>query len=190
MHGVIFLELNRFAVSRLGSAAWADVVQSAGLTQSVYLPTQLYPDADLLGIVSALSRRMNLEPSQILEEFGVYIVPSLATLYAALIDADWTLLDLLEHTETTIHRVVRIRAPGAAPPQIKCSRLGPTEAEILYTSERKLCAFARGIIRGLARLYEESATITEPDCMRRGQPFCRLLVKTGVPKPRRPRGNP
>ena len=188
MHGVILLEFQRFVDARQGSAAWKDLIQAAGLTNPVYLPTQLYPDADLFSIVAAWSRKTGQEPSRILEDFGACIVPALATLYSALIDADWTLLDLLEHTESTIHRVVRIRAPGAAPPQIKCRRLSLHEAEVVYTSDRKLCAMARGIIRGLSVLYEEEATVEEPECMLKGQPVCRILVKTGAPKPHPMRG--
>ena len=188
MHGVIFLELSRFTEARLGAGSWAQVVPLAGLSNSVFLPTQHYPDPDMMSIVSALSRKMGKEAGQVLEEFGAYIVPSLATLYSALIDADWTLLDMLEHIESTIHRVVRIRAPGAAPPQIRCRRIGPQEVEILYTSDRKLCAFARGIVRGFGRLYEETVTIAEPECMLRGDPACRIRV-TSVPQKRRlPRG--
>lgn len=178
MHGIILLELNRFVESRLGSAAWREVIVEAGLSSFVYLPTQIYPDADVLSIISALSRKTGREPSHLLEEFGAYIVPSLATLYAALIDGNWTMLDLLEHTESTIHRVVRIRAPGAAPPQIKCTRLGRDEVEIVYSSGRKLCALARGILRGLAVLYEVTATVGEPECMLKGRPACRITVKT------------
>lgn len=151
MHGVIFLELNRFVDSRFGPSVWKEVVRQAGLSNPVFLPTQLYPDADLLAIVSALSRRSEQEPGRLVEDFGAFMVPSLATLYAALIDADWKLLDLLEHTEETIHRVVRIRAPGAAPPRLKCRRAAPDEVEVLYSSERKLCALAKGIVAGLAR---------------------------------------
>lgn len=124
------------------------------ITHAVYLPTQLYPDTDLQAIVSVVSRKMSL------------------------IDAEWTLLDLLEHTESTIHRVVLIRAPGAAPPQIRCSRIGPHEVEILYASERKLCSFARGKFRGLARIYEEESVVTEPECMRKGRSACRIRVTT------------
>jgi predicted hydrocarbon binding protein len=182
VHGVIFLELNRFVDARLGSAAWMEVIGSAGLTHPRYAPTQIYPDGDLQAIVAEVSRRMGLEPQQVLEEFGTYVVPSLATLYSALIDADWTLLEMLEHTESTIHRVVRIRAPGAAPPQIRCRRLAFDQVEILYSSDRRLCAFARGILRGLAALYEQPSEVTEPECMLQGSPACRILVKASPPK--------
>ena len=180
MHGVIFHEFSRYVDSHFGRQVWNDAVADAGLSNPVFLPTQLYPDADLLGIVSAVCRKIGREPAAVLEEFGVFIVPFLASLYAALIDANWTLLDLLERTEETIHRVVRIREVGAAPPQLKCRRLGLHEAEIHYTSDRKMCAFAKGIIRGLAKLYEQPVELTEPACMHQGSPACRILVKTVV----------
>lgn len=182
MHGVIFLELTRFVDARFGPSAWRGIVREAGLTTTIFLPTQLYPDADLLAIVAAISRKSGKEPGQLLEDFGAFIVPSLATLYAALIEGDWKLLDLLQHTEETIHRVVRIRAPGAAPPRLKCTRLRPDEVEIVYTSERKLCAFAKGIVAGLSKLYEEPATVTESACMLKGAEACRIHVKTSGAK--------
>ena len=178
MHGVIFLELNRFVGAEFGSQVWKPAVADAGLSSPVFLPTQLYPDPDFLAIVSAVCRRTGREPAALLEAFGVHIVPSLASLYAALIDANWTLLDLLERTEETIHRVVRIRAAGAAPPRLKIRRLDPHQAEITYMSSRKMCAFARGIVRGLSKLYEEPVDVTEPECMHHGAAACRILVKT------------
>jgi predicted hydrocarbon binding protein len=178
MHGVIFLEFNRFVDATLGADAWKGAIEDAGLSHAVFLPTQLYPDADLLSLVSSICRKSGREACAVLEEFGTYIVPSLASLYAALIDGNWTLLDMLEQTEATIHRVVRIRAAGAAPPQLKARRVAPNEVEILYTSDRKMCAFARGIVRGLSKLYEEPADVTEPDCMHRGSAACRIVVTT------------
>jgi predicted hydrocarbon binding protein len=177
MHGVILLELNRYVETHFGPQAWNEAVAEAGLSNPVFLPTQLYPDADLMGIVSALCRKTGREPGRLLEEFGCFIAPFLSSLYSALIDANWTLLDLLERTEETIHRVVRIRESGAAPPQLHCRRLGPDEAEIHYSSDRKMCAFAKGIIRGLAKLYQEPVEVTEPACMHQGDPACRILVK-------------
>lgn len=177
MHGVILLELNRFVDSEFGTTFWKEAVGRARLTHTVFLPTQLYPDSDFQSIVAAICEKSGREPVVLLEAFGAFIVPALATLYSALIEGDWTLLDLLEHTEATIHRVVRIRAPGALPPQLTCKRLHPDEVEIEYASERKLCAFARGIIRGLAKLYEEKVVVTEPRCMLNGDRACRILVK-------------
>jgi len=180
MHGVILLEFGRFVDAQFGAPVWKEVVTKAGLTNPIFIPSQIYPDSDLFGIVSALSQKSGREPGSLLEDFGVYVVPSLASLYAAFIDAEWKLLDLLEHTESVIHRVVRMRAPGSAPPRLRCRRLAADEVELVYDSERKLCALARGIIRGLAKLYEESVTMAEPECMLKGQAACLIRVKKSL----------
>jgi predicted hydrocarbon binding protein len=177
MHGVILYEFSRYVEAECGPEAWRAAVGEAGLGSPVFLPTQLYPDADLMAIVSAVCRRTGWETGPMLEAFGVYIVPALASLYAALIDANWTLFDMLERTEETMHRVVRIRSAGAAPPQLKVRRVTPHEVEISYTSDRRLCAFAWGIVRGLAKLYEEPVALSEPECMLKGAPACRIVVK-------------
>jgi predicted hydrocarbon binding protein len=181
MHGVILLEFARFVEARFGGPLWREVVSRSGFSSPIFLPTQIYPDPDFLTIVSGVCQKAGRDPGSILEEFGEFIVPSLASLYAAFIDADWKLLDLLEHTEATIHRVVRMRAPGAEPPRLSCRRLAADEVEMAYTSGRKLCAFARGLIRGLAKLYEEAVTLSEPECMLQGRPACLLRIKV-LPK--------
>jgi predicted hydrocarbon binding protein len=177
MHGVILLEFGRFVEARFGGPVWAKVVGRSGFSSPIFLPTQIYPDSDFFTIVSGLCQESGRDPASVLEEFGDYIVPSLASLYAAFIDADWTLLDLLEHTEATIHRVVRMRSPGAEPPRLRSRRMGPDAVEVVYESQRKLCAFARGIVRGLAKLYEEQVDLTHPECMLKGDPLCRIQVR-------------
>jgi predicted hydrocarbon binding protein len=48
---------------------------------------------------------------------------------------------------------------------------------LVYASPRKLCAVARGIVRGLAQHYREEVTVTEPLCMGQGQPQCQIQVR-------------
>jgi len=50
---------------------------------------------------------------------------------------------------------------------------------ITYTSPRKMCAVAKGIIRGVAAHYQEQVTVDEPQCMLRGDAACVLHVAKG-----------
>ena len=67
-------------------------------------------------------------------------------------------LDVIEHTEQTIHRVVRRRQPGALPPRLRTVRVGPKMVILTYDSPRRLCAVARGIARGVAARFAEALT--------------------------------
>ncbi len=97
--------------------------------------------------------------------------------HPSLLRKEWSTLDILEHTEETIHRVVRSQNPGADPPQLRCTRVGPEEVVISYASPRKMCGVAKGITRGIAKRRAENVAISESVCMLRGGPTCEISVR-------------
>jgi predicted hydrocarbon binding protein len=177
MHGIIFSELKQYVVSRLGAAAWGTLLEKAGMPGRVFMPGQEYPDADAVALVSTASAIIG-EPAQgILEDFGEFIAPALMEMYGSLIPKEWRTLDVIEHTEETIHTVVRRRNPGAHPPELRCQRLDPDEVVVVYSSPRKMCAVAKGIARGMARHFKETVTVSERSCMLAGARECRISVQ-------------
>lgn len=51
------------------------------------------------------------------------------------------------------------------------------EVVITYSSERKLCAVAKGIVKGIGAHFQERISIRESECMLKGAPACRISVK-------------
>ena len=47
---------------------------------------------------------------------------------------------------------------------------------ISYSSQRKMCALAKGIVKGIASHFKEAVSITESQCMLKGDPTCKLVV--------------
>ena len=176
MHGLIFLQLQRFAKQQGGVAVWESLLQEARLPAKSYSPARVYADEELLGLVGALSRNLNLTPGAVLEAFGEFIAPELIRLYGKLIHPEWKTLDLIENTEKLIHAGVRVGNPGAKPPVLHCVRGTRDDLQIVYSSERQLCGVAKGIVKGVARHYGETVRITDDACMLRGDPFCALQV--------------
>lgn len=177
MHGLIFSELRKFAEAKLGAGAWKTLTESAGLGRPSYLSTQVYPDADVVALVAAASSTTGLEPNALLESFGEFIAPDLLAMFRALVDPKWRTLDVIDHTEATIHKVVRTGHPGAQPPELETTRNSDTEVTIVYKSKRKLCSIAKGICRGVAAHYAEPIEIDEPTCMLRGGSQCTIVVR-------------
>ena len=178
MHGIIFAELKKYVQARHGDDTWKALVQRAGVGNTLYLPIREYPDADVVAIVGAASEATGTPAGEILEDFGGFIAPDLMAMYRSLVKPEWRTLEFLENTEETIHRVVRIKDPAARPPELRCERLSANEVVVRYTSARRLCAVARGIVRGLAAHYQERVEISEPSCMLRGDDECRIHVRT------------
>ena len=57
------------------------------------------------------------------------------------------------------------------------SRVSPDEVVITYSSERKLCAVAKGIVKGIGAHYQERISIRESECMLTGASVCTISVK-------------
>ncbi|MGQ0640572.1 MAG: heme NO-binding domain-containing protein [Gemmatimonadaceae bacterium] len=176
MHGIIFAELKKFVHRGFGEAAWLKISENAGVTRVSNLATESYPDAELFALVGAASRLSGIPVPELLNRFGEFIVPDLVKVFSAFLDKNWGALDLLEHTESVIHRAVRLQDPKAEPPKLRIRRTGPDEVTIVYTSARKLCAVAAGIIRGVATHYGESISVEETTCMHHGAPQCTLIA--------------
>ncbi len=176
MHGIIHLELEKFVVSGFGRPAWEKLLDKTKLTSRLYTPVQSYPDDDIVTLVGAAVEMTGKSATELLEGFGEFLVPTYLHVYGALLDSSWRTLDVIEHTEETIHRVVRMRQPGAAPPRLQVERTSDDSVLITYDSPRKLCAVARGISRGIAKHCGERVAIVDRACMHGGAPKCLISV--------------
>jgi hypothetical protein len=175
MHGIIHLELRNFVVQLHGEAAWRALIDKAGLTGEIYTPLRGYPDEQLVALVGAAVELTGAKPTALLEAFGEFLVPRYLALYGKLLKPEWRTLEVLENAENTIHRVVRLREPGALPPRLQAQRVSPTVMKMTYDSPRKLCGVARGIARGIAAHFRERLSISDERCMHRGDRECVML---------------
>jgi hypothetical protein len=176
MHGIIFGELKKLVDKTLGGNTWRELLRDAGLDTKIYMPIGEYPDTDAIAIISAASARTGKPVRAILEEFGEFVAPDLVALFRHMVPPEWRTLELLENTEDTIHRVVRLRNPSAHPPRLRTERIGE-EVVITYSSGRKLCGIAVGIVRGLARYYGETVEVRELTCMLDTATECTIRVR-------------
>lgn len=177
MHGSIFTEIRKFADDRFGAGGFSSLAADAGLGGKLYLTIEEYPDAEAGALLEAAARKLGRSPGDVLEELGRHLVPGLLSTYGPLLDPKWGALDVIEHTEETVHRVVRLRQRGARPPYLSCERQAPDHLLVFYTSQRKMCRLARGIVKGIAAHKRETITVSEPECMLDGAARCVLSIR-------------
>lgn len=177
MHGIVFVELERFVTQAHGESAWAQLTSQAGLSGKIYLPVNQYPDFEIKALVGAASSLTRKPAGEILESFGEFITPSLMKMYGHLLQPHWKSLDVIEHTEGTVHTVVRLKNPGATPPQLSTSRPSPEEVVLHYTSPRQMCFLAVGIGRALGRHFHENLFIRQNKCMHQGGEYCEISFR-------------
>ncbi|MFM9194618.1 MAG: heme NO-binding domain-containing protein, partial [Planctomycetia bacterium] len=190
VHGLIFFYLQKFAdVAAAGSTSWTGIRASTSTSVAKFLPAGVYPDADAVAILTALAETTGRPLPAILEEVGRFLAPHLVKVARSVIDPTWRTLDLIEHTEAIIHAMIRSTTPGAAPPVLEAVRPSPAELHLVYSSARRLCPLAVGLMRGIAAHYGETIRIEEPSCLLRGDPFCSFVVEhvaTDTHAPRSP----
>ncbi len=178
MHGVIFSRLKQYVDGKLGRAAWTELLHESGIGDKIYLAVEAYPDEELVRLMMTASRTKQIPLPKLLEDFGRELVPMYLGMYGHLIKPEWRTLDVIDHTEETIHKVVRIRNPGAMPPVLTTTRPSKNEVLLEYSSARRLCAVARGIIHGVAAHFDELVTIRESKCMLHGAPACLMSIRS------------
>ncbi|MEA2463964.1 MAG: hypothetical protein QOJ98_1711 [Acidobacteriota bacterium] len=176
MHGIVFGELKQYVTARLGDTAWNELLADAAIGPKLYLAIQEYPDEELGAILQAACRRTALSAAEVLQDFGDFIGPHLVHMYRMYIQPEWKTLDVIEHTEERIHKMVRVQHRGARPPYLSTTRRSEDEIVIHYSSERRLCAFAKGIALGIARHYGEKIAIRDLTCMHKGGRTCEILL--------------
>ena len=177
MHGIIHSELRAFLIERVGQRGWHDLAESAGIEDGAYRTTGTYPDEDVTALVMAYCRTTGNKLGDVLEELGASAAGGLLDTYAAFVRPGWDALDVVEHTEQAIHRAVRLHDDDAAPPRLRVVRRSEDEVVVFYDSERRLCAFGRGVIRGIADRYDERVTVTQITCQHLGDPQCEIVVR-------------
>jgi hypothetical protein len=177
MHGIIFSELQSYTEAKHGQGTWDVLLKKANLGNRVYLSIQEYPDAEIISLVMAVCAMTGLSVSAVLEEFGQFIVPSLMRTYGHLLKPEWTAIDVIDHTEGSVHAVVRVKNPEAKPPKLKTQRLSPNEVLLVYTSPRQMCGLAIGIGTGLGQHFGEKIDAEQTMCMHKGATRCEILFR-------------
>jgi predicted hydrocarbon binding protein len=180
VYGVIFDELEKFVLQEIGQTGLSRIHNLTGRGDQSYELGRTYPDDELGVIVRGLVDATGRPAEQIVEEFGVAMVPGLLEMYGFLVNPRWSFMEFLLNTEDVIHRGVKLHTPNAKPPQLQVDRAGPESVVVTYRSKRTLCPLAKGIIRGAAAHYRVEITLSEGSCMLRGDRECLITVSGEV----------
>ena len=159
IHGSVFLLLKKFIESNYGNETWVNFSKAAGTSRSVYEMNKNYPASELYSIIKVAAANKEVSEADLKEKFGEYLVPYLLTMYESHIDPSWKTFEMLENTEKVMHKAVRSEASNANPPVLNVTAVGNKLIIIDYYSKRKLGSLAIGIIRGIAKHYNESERV-------------------------------
>lgn len=176
MKGIIFNLLEEAVSNEFGDATWDKLLDDANLSGS-YTSLGNYADDDIVALVGAASKTLNLPPQDILRWFGQSAIPSMATRYPVFFDSHTETRSFLLTLNNVIHPEVHKLYPGANTPMFDFAASDDRGLVIGYSSSRKLCALAEGFMRGAAKHFNEQADINQSQCMHEGASKCVFHVR-------------
>src|SRR5688572_1849446 len=159
VHGSMFFLLKKFIDDNYGDGTWLKLNQAAGITVPDYDIHKNYPASQMFSLIGAAADHSGFTENKLREKFGEHLVPDLLNIYKAYINPSWKTFEMLENTELVMHKAVRKQENKANPPVLNVSRVHDKLLIIDYYSKRKLASLAIGIIKGIAKFYNESEKI-------------------------------
>lgn len=159
MHGSIFVFFKRFIETKYDFNTWDELVKNSKTERFSYDMHEAYPDEDIHKLIQAASDMTQLPPAKLQEKFGEALVPNLLLIYNQYVDPKWKTLDMLENTERVMHHAVKKQDAKTAPPVLNVTRVNKRKLIIDYHSKRRMASLAIGIIKGIAKYYNEESNI-------------------------------
>ena len=180
MHGTIFCVTQKFVEANYGTQTWLDLLEQAECPVKRFSPVQIYPDEYIGAIVGVACKALIMEPAALLRELGKFAASELINFAQSLLHPSWKTFEVIMNVETLIHTTIKHQNSKAQPANIQSFRVGENEIEVVYTSRRRLCALAHGILEGIAEYYEEDITVEQITCTQEGNTFCTFSVKNNT----------
>jgi len=171
MKGIIFNLLEEIVREEHGEDAWDDLLDAADL-DGVYTSLGNYPDAQLHRLVAAAAAALSLSADEVLVWAGRRTLPLMAGRFPHFFDVHTATRPFLLTLNSIIHPEVRKLYPGADTPEFDFDTSDPDTLVMHYRSARRLCAYAQGLVEGVAEHYGQNASFVQNDCMHRGDPAC------------------
>jgi Haem-NO-binding len=171
--GVIFNLAEQVVSDAFGVDTWDEILEDAGV-DGAYTSLGSYPDEDLMAIVAASARRLDVDPMDVVRTIGEGAIPLLVQRYPDFFSPHANTRAFLLTLNDIIHPEVLKLYPGAVVPEFAFEVDGDDVLHIEYRSSRQLCALAEGFITGATRHFGESVVMVQPTCLLRGDDHCVL----------------
>jgi hypothetical protein len=177
--GIVFNLLEELVRERYGEDAWDDILDDTRVP-GAYTSLGSYPDEDMLTLVGATSRRCGLEADEVVRMLGRSAIPKMAEAYPVFFVDHPNVRSFMLTLNDIIHPEVRKIYPGADVPDFEYFLPANGHLQMTYNSHRKLCSFAEGMMHGSADYFGETISITQLECMHRGDEQCLFDITFGT----------
>ncbi|MCP5396167.1 MAG: heme NO-binding domain-containing protein [Sphingomonadaceae bacterium] len=175
MKGVIFNLLEEVVTRQMGTDAWGELVDAAGVS-GVYTSLGSYDDAEVLALVETAAVSLNQSPGDILRWFGRSALPLLAERYPVFFEDHKNARTFILSVNDIIHPEVRKLYSGAGCPHFHFEDAADGRLLVGYRSARQMCQLAHGFVEGASGHFGQEVEVEHLQCMLKGDPMCRLAL--------------
>lgn len=174
MKGIMFNLLEDVLGEAYGPDAWDDLLTATGAS-GIYAALGDYPDVEFFKLIDTAGSFTNRNRDEMLIAFGEAAFARMTERYPAILDGISDSRTFLLSLNRIVQAEVRKLYDGAGCPQFRFA-IAPNMLRIGYSSPRKLCALAQGLIQGVALYFDEEVEVKHPQCTHRGDEACRIEV--------------
>ncbi|MCQ8878820.1 heme NO-binding domain-containing protein [Pseudoalteromonas shioyasakiensis] len=176
MKGSIFQALESLVLQHRDMGYWNALLVKNAPKGRCYVSVNDYPDAELNALVADICEELELEQAVVISLFGRHLFSHLMQHYQVVVSRYQHFEALILNIHNVIHKEVNKLHQGANLPTMRCMMIEPGYIEMHYSSPRKLCILAEGLIYGAAEHFNMQINIEHPQCQHRGDAECTLNI--------------
>jgi len=176
MKGIIFNYLGEMVEEKFGLEAWDALLTKTGL-DGRFIASETYPDEDLIALVLAAHEATGIDKEDLIRAFGSYLLPHFRDNNPQFFENHTNLKTFLLSVDRVIHVEVRKLHPGVILPSFDYEDESDSELTMHYSSPRKLCFLAEGLIAASAEHFKAQYELDHTQCMHDGAEHCTLKIK-------------
>lgn len=161
MLGIVFTEFMEMVETQFSEDLLDDVLDSCNLASGgSYTSVGYYDYKEMIQLVMALSKQVNVPVDELIEAFGTHMFGVLGGKYPVMLEGYATTLDFLESVDGTVHKEVLKLYPDAELPHFSTERKSQGHLVMHYKSRRPFSNLALGLIKGSAQHFDEVLEIS------------------------------
>lgn len=179
MKGIVYNIFSDLVTDTFGLDTWDDLVERTHPpSDAIYTSADIYPDEELVNYVKELSSITGTAAPDLIRTFGKYMMNRFNTMHPEFME-NHTAKSFLESVHDVIHVEVKKLHPDTLLPDFEYESSGDDQLTMIYSSPRKLCHLAEGLITGAGDLFGQTIEINHAQCMHKGAGSCRLELNFG-----------
>jgi hypothetical protein len=161
MYGIVNKAIQEMIVENYGIEKWNLILEKSGIDIDFFISNEPYDDDVTYVLAKTIANEMKIPVQDVLLSFGEWwVLRTAKEKYSGLMQAGGASLKEFIFNLPNFHNRVMLIYPRLTPPEFKITNIEENGVWLHYYSKREgLQEFVKGILQGLAKMYETTVDI-------------------------------